>query len=99
MQDLKNTMKSLFDQMGTIPTGDSDLFHSKDANYSKRWKATTWNTYLWENPHTGRLTGINYLLWWTSLIKSIPQDFTVAKSCFDLSSYHSPILIILRTIA
>jgi hypothetical protein len=24
---------------------------------------------------------------------SIPQDFTVAKSCFDLSSNHSPVLI------
>jgi hypothetical protein len=27
--------------------------------------------------------------------KDIPQDFTVAKSCFDLSSDHSPFLITL----
>jgi hypothetical protein len=28
-------------------------------------------------------------------IKSIPQDFAAAKSCFDLSSDHSPVLITL----
>jgi hypothetical protein len=28
--------------------------------------------------------------------KGIPQDFTVAKSCFDLSSHHSPVLITLK---
>jgi hypothetical protein len=27
--------------------------------------------------------------------KGIPQNFTVAKSCFDLSSNHSPVLITL----
>jgi hypothetical protein len=27
--------------------------------------------------------------------KGIPQDFAVAKSCFDLSSDHSPVLITL----
>jgi hypothetical protein len=51
-------------QVGTtvdsIPTVGPDLFHSKDANYSKRWKAGTWNTYLRGNPDTGHLTGINY---------------------------------------
>jgi hypothetical protein len=29
--------------------------------------------------------------------KGIPQDFTVAKSCFDLSSDHSPVLITLTS--
>jgi hypothetical protein len=28
--------------------------------------------------------------------KGIPQDFAVAKSCFDLSSDHSPVLITLN---
>jgi hypothetical protein len=28
--------------------------------------------------------------------KGIPQDFAIAKSCFDLSSDHSPVLIILK---
>jgi hypothetical protein len=27
--------------------------------------------------------------------KGIPQDFAVAKSCFDLSSDHSPVLVTL----
>jgi hypothetical protein len=30
------------------------------------------------------------------ITKSVPQDFTVAKSCFDLSSDHSPVLITLK---
>jgi hypothetical protein len=46
--------------MLSILTGDPD--HPEDTNYSKRWKATTYNTYLWENPHTGHLTGIKYLI-------------------------------------
>jgi hypothetical protein len=29
--------------------------------------------------------------------KGIPQDFAVAKSCFDLSSNHSPVLISLTS--
>jgi hypothetical protein len=29
------------------------------------------------------------------VIKGILQDFTAAKSCFDLSSFHSPIFITL----
>jgi hypothetical protein len=28
--------------------------------------------------------------------KGIPQDFALAKSCFDLSSFHSPVLITLE---
>jgi hypothetical protein len=28
--------------------------------------------------------------------KVVPQDFAVAKSCFDLSSHHSPVLITLK---
>jgi hypothetical protein len=28
--------------------------------------------------------------------KGIPQDFAVVKSCFDLSSHHSPVLITLK---
>jgi hypothetical protein len=31
--------------------------------------------------------------------KGIPQDFAVAKSCFDLSSDHSPVLITLKACA
>jgi hypothetical protein len=31
--------------------------------------------------------------------KGIPQDFTVAKSCFDISSDHSPVLITLTSLA
>jgi hypothetical protein len=31
--------------------------------------------------------------------KGIPQDFTVAKSCFGLSSDHSPVLITLEAYA
>jgi hypothetical protein len=30
------------------------------------------------------------------ITKGIPQDFTVAKSCFDLSSDHSPVSITLK---
>jgi hypothetical protein len=30
------------------------------------------------------------------VLKGIPQDFTVAKSCFDLSSDNSPVLITLE---
>jgi hypothetical protein len=48
--------------MLSIPTGDPDSSLPEDANYSKRWKETTYNTYLQENPHTGHLTGINYLI-------------------------------------
>jgi hypothetical protein len=33
------------------------------------------------------------------VMKGIPQDFAVAKSCFDLSSDHSPVLITLEALA
>jgi hypothetical protein len=33
------------------------------------------------------------------LRRGIPQDFAVAKSCFDLSSDHSPVLITLEAYA
>jgi hypothetical protein len=31
--------------------------------------------------------------------KGIPQDFAIAKSCFDLFSYHSPVFITLTSYA
>jgi hypothetical protein len=31
-----------------------------------------------------------------SVTKGVPQDFAVVKSCFDLSSDHSPVFITLK---
>jgi hypothetical protein len=57
----------------------------------------TCNKYLWGNPHTGHPTGIHCEIKWTCVLqRAWPQDFAVAKSCFDWSSDHSPILITLR---
>jgi hypothetical protein len=57
--------------MLSIPTGDPDPSLLGDAKYSKRWKETILNIYLRENPHTDHLTGINYLIWWTSVLQKI----------------------------
>jgi hypothetical protein len=48
--------------MLNILTGDPDLYHPEDAEYSKQLKETTYGTYLLENSHTGQLTKINYLI-------------------------------------
>jgi hypothetical protein len=48
--------------MLNILTGDPDSYYPEDAKYSKRWKETTENIYVSENPHIGHLTGINCLI-------------------------------------
>jgi hypothetical protein len=63
LKDLYNTLGCRFiagDYNASIPTGDPDSLHPEDVKYSKRLKEITENTHLWENPHTGLLTGINY---------------------------------------
>jgi hypothetical protein len=45
--------------MLSTPNGDPDSLHPEDA-YSKRIERN--NAYLWENPHTGHLIGINFLI-------------------------------------
>jgi hypothetical protein len=42
--------------MQSIPTGDPDFISFKECELLKMME----NTFLWENPHTGHLTGINY---------------------------------------
>jgi hypothetical protein len=43
-------------------TGDPDLYRLEDAKYSNQQKETTKGTYSRENPHTGQLTEVNYLI-------------------------------------
>jgi hypothetical protein len=55
--------------MLSIPTGDPDSSYLEYPKYSNRWKEK--NTYLQKNPHTAHLTGINYLIYWTSVLQRV----------------------------
>jgi hypothetical protein len=73
----------------------------EDAKHSNRWEKTLKKTGKNNLKHvsTGESTywpsdrnKLPYLVNFC-VTKGIPQDFAVAKSCFDLSSDHSPVLI------
>jgi hypothetical protein len=76
--------------MLSILTGDPDSLHPEKQSTQNDGRKQP------ETPiygRTGHLTGINRVDF--HVTKRIPQDFAVAKSCFDLYSDHSPLLITL----
>jgi hypothetical protein len=75
----------------------SRLISLKDTNCWKRKKRTRWNTYLTREP-IYRPSARNKVLDLVDICvtKNILQHLVLAKSHFDLSSDHSPILVTIK---
>jgi hypothetical protein len=79
--------------MPNIPTGDPDSSHLEDAKYlndgKKQLKTSiTGKPTYWPSDRNKLPDLVDFCV-----TKGIPQDLAVAKSCPDLSSDHSPVLI------
>jgi hypothetical protein len=81
--------------MQSIKTGDPDSLHPEDMSYSKRLKETLKNLSIGEPTYWPSDENKPQDLVDFCITKDIPKDFTVARSCFDLSYDHSPVLITL----
>jgi hypothetical protein len=76
--------------MLNILTGDPNLYHSEDAKYSKQYKQL--HAHIYGRDRNKLPDVVDFCV-----TKSIPRDFAVAKSFFDLSSDHSTVLVTLST--
>jgi hypothetical protein len=70
-------------------TGDPDLSHPEDASTQNNGKNNLKHlpTYIYDNKLPDLVD--------FCVTKGIPQDFATVKSCFDLSSDHSPVSVTL----
>jgi hypothetical protein len=82
--------------MPNIPTGDPDLLHLAAVRTSERWNNLISTTSPLVNPNLPIAT--NFLTS-TCVIKGIPHDSALTRSCYGLSSDHSPVLITLSLCA
>jgi hypothetical protein len=73
--------------MLTIPTGDPDSLLPEDANLRLSMAEPTY----WPSDRNKLSDLVDFCV-----TKGIPQDFAVAKSCFDLYSDLSPVLMTLK---